>query len=368
GITVSTLFATQNVCLILSFEHLYSSIFPGQFERSSNKVLAMVLAISTYDEAFEWVPITKRIRVCCTPSKPAHGTKCRRIQGRACWKYYYRIDEQSLISTVSLMNLFTLVIISIDFYLNFLRKKFTLQFALHIISDYTNANISLHDSLPNCILEGSEQGELKNDSEFASFQLLSRPPPVGHQIFFELKKARTKMNLMFKSFHSKCPIIYSKAFTTFILPNIEYCSVIWNPTSSVKLTKELEGVQRDFTRRLYSRCVLPPVSYSERLRDLKFTTLEQRRFVTDIVFLHSIIHKRYLLDVSSLLITAPLNRTLRNDHPLRISLPFLPHNSQSTLASRAISTWNSLESSSVALPHDPFRKFISSSLSTLFPT
>uniref|UniRef100_A0A8R1UY59 Endo/exonuclease/phosphatase domain-containing protein n=1 Tax=Pristionchus pacificus TaxID=54126 RepID=A0A8R1UY59_PRIPA len=183
-------------------------------------------------------------------------------------------------------------------------------------------------------------------------------------------KARTKMNLMFKSFHSKCPIIYSKAFTTFILPNIEYCSVIWNPTSSVKLTKELERVQRDFTRRLYSRCGLPPppVSYSERLRDLKFTTLEQRRFVTDIVFLHSIIHKRYLIDVSSLLITAPLNRTLRNGHPLRISLPFLPHNSQSTLASRAISTWNSLESSSVALPHDPFRKFISSSLNTLFPT
>ncbi|KAF8368911.1 hypothetical protein PRIPAC_86740, partial [Pristionchus pacificus] len=181
-------------------------------------------------------------------------------------------------------------------------------------------------------------------------------------------KARTKMNLMFKSFHSKCPIIYSKAFTTFILPNIEYCSVIWNPTSSVKLTKELERVQRDFTRRLYSRCGLPPVSYSERLRDLKFTTLEQRRFVTDIVFFHSIIHKRYLLDVSSLLITAPLNRTLRNGHPLRISLPFLPHNSQSTLASRAISTWNSLESSSVALPHDPFRKFISSSLNTLFPT
>ncbi|KAF8360384.1 hypothetical protein PRIPAC_87307, partial [Pristionchus pacificus] len=102
------------------------------------------------------------------------------------------------------------------------------------------------------------------------------------------------MNLMFKSFHSKCPIIYSKAFTTFILPNIEYCSVIWNPSSSVKLTK----------------------------------------FVTDIVFLHSIIHKRYLLDVSSLLITAPLNRTLRNGHPLRISLPFLPHNSHSSMGSR----------------------------------
>uniref|UniRef100_A0A8R1YXI1 Endo/exonuclease/phosphatase domain-containing protein n=1 Tax=Pristionchus pacificus TaxID=54126 RepID=A0A8R1YXI1_PRIPA len=181
-------------------------------------------------------------------------------------------------------------------------------------------------------------------------------------------KARTKMNLMFKSFHSKCPIIYSKAFTTFILPNIEYCSVIWNPTCSVKLTKELKRVQRDFTRRLYSRCGLPPVSYSERLRDLKFTTLEQHLSPILFSFTRLSIRDRYLLDVSSLLITAPLNRTLRNGHPLRIALPFLPHNSQSTLASRAISTWNSLESSSVALPHDPFRKFISSSLSTLFPT
>ncbi|KAF8375512.1 hypothetical protein PRIPAC_81941 [Pristionchus pacificus] len=199
--------------------------------------------------------------------------------------------------------------------------------------------------------------------KFTGFRVHFSPTlSFSYHISKVVLKARTKMNLMFKSFHSKCPIIYSKAFTTFILPSIEYCSIIWNPTSSVKLTKELERVQRDFTRRLYSRCGLPPVSYSERLRDLKFTTLEQRRFVTDIVFLHSIIHKRYLLDVSSLLITAPLNRTLRNGQPLRIALPFLPHNSQSTLASRAISTWNSLESSSVALPHDPFRKFISSSL------
>ncbi|GMR61545.1 hypothetical protein PMAYCL1PPCAC_31740 [Pristionchus mayeri] len=137
-------------------------------------------------------------------------------------------------------------------------------------------------------------------------------------------KARSKINLMFKSFHSKCPTIYKKAYTTFVLPTLEYCSVIWNPSHSVELTKELEKVQRDFSRRLYSRCVLPHVPYFERMQFLELTTLESRRTVTDIVFLHSILHSRYLLDFSSLLIPAPLTRPLRNGHPLRITLPFIP--------------------------------------------
>ncbi|GMS82775.1 hypothetical protein PENTCL1PPCAC_27522, partial [Pristionchus entomophagus] len=183
-----------------------------------------------------------------------------------------------------------------------------------------------------------------------------------------VSKSRSIMNLMFKSFHSTSPSLYCKAFTTFILPNLEYSSVIWNPTHSIELTKDIEKVQRDFTRRLYSRCTLPHVSYLERLRALKLTTLEQRRFVSDIVFLHSVLHKRYLLEVSSLLVHAPLVRSIRNSHPLRIALPFFPHNSHSTLASRSISTWNSLLPESVALSHDAFRTFISSQPPSFSPT
>ncbi|GMR48049.1 hypothetical protein PMAYCL1PPCAC_18244, partial [Pristionchus mayeri] len=180
-------------------------------------------------------------------------------------------------------------------------------------------------------------------------------------------KARSKINLMFKSFHSKCPTIYKKAYTTFVLPTLEYCSVIWNPSHSVELTKELGKVQRDFSRRLYSRCVLPHVPYFERMQFLELTTLESRRTVTDIVFLHSILHSRYLLDFSSLLIPAPLTRPLRNGHPLRITLPFIPPKSYSTLVSRSISFWNSLTTDFVVLPHNSFRSLISSQPPLSFP-
>ncbi|GMT28895.1 hypothetical protein PFISCL1PPCAC_20192, partial [Pristionchus fissidentatus] len=182
-----------------------------------------------------------------------------------------------------------------------------------------------------------------------------------------IKKSNSKMHFLFKAFRSNCIDIYVKSFTTFILPSLETCSIIWNPINSVETTKNIERVQRDFTRKLYFRCSLPSVSYCNRLRSLNLTTLERRRFVTDIVFLHSILHRNYELDHSSLLTRSPLTRFVRNSHHFRISLPFFPPNSHTTLASRTISIWNSLPSPSVDLSRDSFRKFIRSQPNSFFP-
>ncbi|GMS91523.1 hypothetical protein PENTCL1PPCAC_13698, partial [Pristionchus entomophagus] len=182
-----------------------------------------------------------------------------------------------------------------------------------------------------------------------------------------ISTARSKANLLFKSFRSNCPDLYLKSFTTFILPNIEYCSIIWNPVHSVDMTRELERVQRDFTRRLYYRCSLPPVSYKSRLRDLNLSTLERRRLIMDITFLQSIVNNRYSMDVSSLFTCTPLTRTLRNCHNFRISLPFIPHNSSSTLASRTISIWNSLPPEIVNTSHNVFRNYIRSQPPSFYP-
>ncbi|KAF8353767.1 hypothetical protein PRIPAC_95390 [Pristionchus pacificus] len=175
-----------------------------------------------------------------------------------------------------------------------------------------------------------------------------------------ISKARSLTNLLFKSFRSTSPIVYMKAFTTFILPHLEYGSIIWNPVHSVELTRSIEKVQRDFTRRVYARCNLPHVPYRQRLIDLNCMTLENRRIMIDLSFIHSIVHSRTLLDTSSLLCLSPLSRPLRNSHNLRISLPFLPPNSHTTVASRTISLWNSLPSATVSSRSDSFRLFISS--------
>ncbi|KAF8376403.1 hypothetical protein PRIPAC_82832, partial [Pristionchus pacificus] len=163
-----------------------------------------------------------------------------------------------------------------------------------------------------------------------------------------ISKSLPKVNLLFKSFRSTSPTIYAKSFTTFNLPHLEYGSIIWNPIHSVELTKSVEKFQRDFTRRLYIRCNLPHVPYRQRLIDLNMMTLENRRTMIDLSFVHSILHKRTLLDTSSLLYLSPLSRPLINSHNLRITLPFLPPSSHSTVASRTITLWNSLPASSVS--------------------
>ncbi|GMS81380.1 hypothetical protein PENTCL1PPCAC_3556 [Pristionchus entomophagus] len=45
GIGASAIFAAHHVILVISFERLYSSIFPAHFERSSSKLLSGFLAI-----------------------------------------------------------------------------------------------------------------------------------------------------------------------------------------------------------------------------------------------------------------------------------------------------------------------------------
>ncbi|GMR57198.1 hypothetical protein PMAYCL1PPCAC_27393, partial [Pristionchus mayeri] len=115
------------------------------------------------------------------------------------------------------------------------------------------------------------------------------------------------------------------------------------------------------------RCSLPPISYKHRLHELNLMTLERRRFIIDILFLHSIIHSRYSLDISSLLTRAPLTRPLRNAHPLRISLPFIPNNSCSTLVSRTMSIWNALPIEYVSSSHSVFSSYIRSQPPTFYP-
>ena len=64
-----------------------------------------------------------------------------------------------------------------------------------------------------------------------------------------------------------------KIITTFIRPQLEYASVVWNPHLQ-KDIKKLERIQRAATRWAPE---LRELSYEERLKALNLTTLEARR-------------------------------------------------------------------------------------------
>ncbi|GMT11708.1 hypothetical protein PFISCL1PPCAC_3005, partial [Pristionchus fissidentatus] len=170
-------------------------------------------------------------------------------------------------------------------------------------------------------------------------------------------KARSKVNIMFKCFYSNDPLLYLQAFNAFIRPLLEYCTVVWSPRT-VKLANFVENVQRNFTRRVFFRCAIPYSPYPDRLNFLSMSTLEQRRLIFDLLFLHKTIHNFYSLNSYLLFKISPLTRNLRNTHKLRIALPFAVPKSHSTFATRTVQRWNALPGEIVNSSPNVFRSHI----------
>ena len=68
-----------------------------------------------------------------------------------------------------------------------------------------------------------------------------------------------------------------------IRPNLEYGTQIWNLAAvhgNYKIIMDIENLQRQFTRLIKGFCKL---SYPDRLRELKLTTLLERRMRGDLI-------------------------------------------------------------------------------------
>ena len=62
-------------------------------------------------------------------------------------------------------------------------------------------------------------------------------------------------------------------FNTYIRSRLEYCSVVWSPSTQRDINK-IEGIQRSFTARIDG---MENFNYHQRLRELKTYSLERRR-------------------------------------------------------------------------------------------
>ena len=91
-------------------------------------------------------------------------------------------------------------------------------------------------------------------------------------IYNVIKKVRQKIGWMGRSFYSRDINFMRKLFTTVIRPNLDYCSQIWAPREG-PLMDALEKVQKDFTRLIPE---LRHLSYSDRLKKLRITSLQRR--------------------------------------------------------------------------------------------
>lgn len=80
-------------------------------------------------------------------------------------------------------------------------------------------------------------------------------------------------------------------FNCYVRSLLEYCCPIWSPSYTVHINR-LERLQKRFIYHLtYSRKLCRHLeSYDSRLKYFKMSTLEERRRITDVVFLHKLVN------------------------------------------------------------------------------
>ena len=100
-----------------------------------------------------------------------------------------------------------------------------------------------------------------------------------------ISKARKQAGWVLRSFQSRDQVSMSTLYKATILPILEYCSQLWNP-SKLGLIRDIESVQRYFTSRIAD---VSHLHYWDRLKSLQMYSLEKRRERYLILYIYRII-------------------------------------------------------------------------------
>jgi hypothetical protein len=99
-------------------------------------------------------------------------------------------------------------------------------------------------------------------------------------------KVKQRLFLLFRAFRLRDKIPLVRAFKSYILPLLSYCSSVWSPVQIGEIN-DIESVQRLFTRRVAG---MENKRYKERLKLLNLPSLELRRLWADLLLCFKIIH------------------------------------------------------------------------------
>jgi hypothetical protein len=171
------------------------------------------------------------------------------------------------------------------------------------------------------------------------------------------KKARRTSALVFKSFTSGSIPLLVRAFKTYVRPQLEFGSQVWNSISK-RDSQRLESVQRRFTKFLYLRCGLSKrATYEQRLRRLGLDTLRSRRLKLDMCLTYQIYNG--LSFAPSLLCPKPAlrARSLRHNHRL-LQDRTGTRKTLSAYHNRICVLWNAIPDSVVEGSLDNFKRYI----------
>ena len=145
--------------------------------------------------------------------------------------------------------------------------------------------------------------------------------------------------------------IFNLLYKSLVRPQVEYASSVWSPILMTDINN-LEKVQRRATKLVPS---LASLSYHERLQQLKLPTLQYRRLRQDLILIFK--HSKQLINLdtkthckvcphNSNMLSPSLSLSSRR-HPHRYQIHHHQGIRNTFLTSRALTTWNNLNSDTV---------------------
>ena len=165
----------------------------------------------------------------------------------------------------------------------------------------------------------------------------------SHVAHIKHKAARISY-LILKSFQSQNLFLYLLLYKAYIRPITEFNTSIWNPNNH-KNIRDIENVQKKFTRQVFQRLNLKYNSYFDRLQTLKIKTLEYRRASQDLINLYKMLNNIIDIDTNTLF----RRSDFYNTHNLRRHNQCLKpiYNAKTNIrknffAERVIKAWNKL--------------------------
>lgn len=181
------------------------------------------------------------------------------------------------------------------------------------------------DQLPSVELVRDLGVEFDSDLKFSTH--------INHIV----RKASTRCYLLRRCFTSRDTATLVRAFKVYVLPIVEYCSVVWSP-HLVRDIELMESVQRRFTKRLPG---LWNVQYSQRLRKVGLERLDVRRVRLDLIMTYKILFG--LVRVDSIQFFTPSHNTITRGHKYKLYAPAVTTDLRKYFFSnRVVHIWNDL--------------------------
>jgi hypothetical protein len=156
-----------------------------------------------------------------------------------------------------------------------------------------------------------------------------------------VKKANKMCNVILHAFVSRNVDLYMSAFAIYVIPILDYCCYVWNPTLCRDIDL-IENIQKAYTRRVFRKCGLPRMCYSDRLVYLNINSVEYARFMSCLTMFYSIYHKFVTCNVLEGLHPPTHSFNLRG-HDKRLFIPYCKSNVRKTyFVFRFLKIWNIL--------------------------